>query len=66
MTGDEMGLVYDAAAGSLRVFKQDRLLGQAVASGGLPGAGALVWAVVMMGAHPSYDDEGQVVRLCSL
>jgi hypothetical protein len=66
VVGDEMGLVYDAAAGSLQVFKQDRLLGQAVASGGLPGPGELVWAVAMMGSHPSYDDAGQVVRLCSL
>ena len=64
--GDEMGLAYDAAAGSLQVFKQSRLLGTAVASGGLPGAGELVWAVAMMGADPSYDDEGQVVRLCLL
>jgi hypothetical protein len=64
--GDEMGLAYDAAAGSLQVFKQSRLLGTAVASGGLPGAGELVWAVAMMGADPSYDDEGQVVRLCIL
>eukprot|EP01047_Picozoa_sp_COSAG01_P031453 COSAG01_NODE_2233_length_8112_cov_41.569699_5_plen_115_part_00 len=36
-----MGLAYDAA-GSLQVFKQSRLLGTAVASGGLPWAGELV------------------------
>ena len=60
--GDEMGLVYDVAAGSLRVFKNDHLLGTSAASG-LPGAGELVWAVSMMGRETGYDAEGQEVRL---